>query len=118
MIEEAFFEIFGNIESSIKCLHSIKKRLEYILRDMKHKILDSKRPNLKLGMFRLVHPWICSILVPVALHEEGKEIDLVKVEKANVLTDMCARISDWCIDKNVAFTMGTQPTPTCGACPQ
>jgi hypothetical protein len=39
------------------------------------------------------------------LHNEGKEIDLVKVEKANVLTDMCARISDWCIDKGVAFTI-------------
>ena len=46
-----------------------------------------------------------------SLHGEGKGIDLVDVEKANVLTDMCARISDWCIDKGVAFTIGNPTKP-------
>ena len=45
------------------------------------------------------------------LHDEGNEIDLVKVEKANVLTDMCARISAWCIDKGVAFTIENPTNP-------
>lgn len=44
-----------------------------------------------------------------SLHQEGEGIDLINIENANVLTDMCARNSGWCTGRDVIFTIENPP---------